>query len=151
MTSLPVPEQWTLAKLTDREVAEEIERLVNYVDDIGRSVHLSMEFVRHYTTRHDSPLPTVVAIATLPIVLADGAVLGEERGLDEERGISFIIQPEVMTLLMRPEEVAPDAVARGRKFLTGEWLCDVATSYAGKCLITAIALTIIERSRLDSR
>ena len=26
MTSLPVPEQWTLAKLTDREVAEEIER-----------------------------------------------------------------------------------------------------------------------------
>ena len=26
MTSLPVPEQWTLAKLTDREVAEEIEQ-----------------------------------------------------------------------------------------------------------------------------
>src|SRR6187431_3601346 len=95
MTSLPVPEQWTLCKLTDREVAEEIEKLIDFVDlDTGRSVHLPMEFVRHYTTRHDSPLPTVVAIATLPIVLADGGVLGEERDLDEERGISFIIQPE---------------------------------------------------------
>ena len=151
MTSLPVPEQWTLAKLTDREVAEEIERLVNYVDDNGRSVHLPMEFVRHYTTRHDSPLPTVVAIATLPIVLADGGVLGEERGLDEERGISFIIQPEVMTLLPRPEEVTPDAVARAMKFLTDEWLCDVATDYAGKCTVVAAALSIIERSLLDSR
>ena len=89
MTALPVPEQWTLCKLTDREVAEEIEKLIDFVDENGRSVHLPMEFVRHYTTRHDSPLPTVVAIATLPIVLADGGILGEERGLDEERGISF--------------------------------------------------------------
>ena len=151
MTSLPVPEQWTLAKLTDREVAEEIERLINYVDDNGRSVHLPMEFVRHYTTRHDSPLPTVVAIATLPIVLADGGVLGEERGLDEERGISFIIQPEVMTLLPGAAEVTPDAVARAMKFLTDEWLCDVATDYAGKCTVVAAALSIIERSLLDSR
>ena len=151
MTSLPVPEQWTLAKLTDREVAEEIERLINYVDDKGRSVHLPMEFVRHYTTRHDSPLPTVVAIATLPIVLADGGVLGEERGLDEERGISFIIQPEVMALLPGAAEVTPDAVARAMKFLTDEWLCDVATDYAGKCTVVAAALSIIERSLLDSR
>ena len=151
MTSLPVPEQWTLAKLTDREVAEEIEQLVNYVDDNGRSVHLPMEFVRHYTTRHDSPLPTVVAIATLPIVLADGGVLGEERGLDEERGISFIIQPEVMALLPGAAEVTPEAVARAMKFLTDEWLCDVATDYAGKCTIIAAALSIIERSLLDSR
>ena len=72
---------------------------MNYVDEEGRSVHLPMEFVRHYTTRHDSPLPTVVAIATLPIVLADGGVLGEECGLDVERGISFIIPREVMALL----------------------------------------------------
>ena len=110
-----------------------------------------MEFVRHYTTRHDSPLPTVVAIATLPIVLADGGVLGEERGLDEERGISFIIQPEVMALLPGAAEATPEAVARAMKFLTDEWLCDVATDYAGKCTVIAAALSIIERSLLDSR
>ena len=109
-----------------------------------------MEFVRHYTTRHDSPLPTVVAIATLPIVLADGGILGEERGLDEERGISFIIPAEVMALLPKGE-VTDEAVAREMKFLTDEWLCDVATDYAGKCVIIAAALSIIERSLLDSR
>jgi hypothetical protein len=109
-----------------------------------------MEFVRHYTTRHDSPLPTVVAIATLPIVLADGGILGEERGLDEERGISFVIPPEVMSLLPKGE-VTDEAVAREMKYLTDEWLCDVATDYAGKCTIIAAALTIIQRSLLDSR
>jgi hypothetical protein len=150
MTSLPVPEQWTLCKLTDREVAEEIEKLIDFVDGSGRSVHLPMEFVRHYTTRHDGVLPTVVAIATLPIILADGGVLGEERGLDVERGISFIIPREVMALL--PEgAVTDEAVAREMTFLTDKWLGDVATDYAGKCVIIAIALSIIERSLLDSR
>jgi hypothetical protein len=150
MTSLPVPEQWTLCKLTDREVAEEIEKLIDFVDESGRSVHLPMEFVRHYTTRHDGVLPTVVAIATLPIVLADGGVLGEERGFDEMRGISFIIPREVMALL--PEgAVTDEAVAREMTFLTDKWLGDVATDYAGKCVIIAIALSIIERSLLDSR
>ena len=37
------------------------------------------------------------------------------------------------------------------KFLTDEWLCDVATDYAGKCSLIAAALTIIERSLLDQR
>ena len=150
MTALPVPEQWTLCKLTDREVAEEIEKLIDFIDENGRSVHLPMEFVRHYTTRHDGVLPTVVAIATLPIVLADGGVLGEERGLDVERGISFIIPSEVMALLPKGE-VTNEAVAREMKYLTDTWLCDVATDYAGKCVIIAAALSIIERSLLDSR
>ena len=148
MTALPVPEQWTLCKLTDREVAEEIEKLIDFIDENGRSVHLPMEFVRHYTTRHDGVLPTVVAIATLPIVLADGGVLGEERGLDVERGISFIIPSEVMALLPKGE-VTNEAVAREMKYLTDTWLCDVATDYAGKCVIIAAALSIIERSLLD--
>ena len=151
MTSLPVPEQWTLCKLTDGEVAEEIERLINYVDDNWRSVHLPMPFVRHYTTRHDGALPTVVAIATLPIVLADGGVLAQERGLDEERGISFIIPPEVMKLLPDKAQVTGEAVGREMKFLTDQWLCDVATDYSGKCVIIAAGMTIIERSLLDSR
>jgi hypothetical protein len=151
MTSLPVPEQWTLCKLTDREVAEEIEKLIDYVDDNGRSVHLSMEFVRHYTTRYDGVLPTVVAIATLPIVLADGGILGEERGLDEMRGISFIIPKEVMALMPQPGTVTPEMVGAAMKFLTDEWLVDVKTSYVGKCTIIAAALTILERSLLDTR
>ena len=60
-------------------------------------------------------------------------------------------QPEVMDAAAEAEEVTPEAVARAMKFLTDEWLCDVATDYAGKCTIIAAALTIIERSLLDSR
>ena len=111
MTKLPVPEQWTLVKLTDREVAEEIEKHINYVDEDGRSVHLPMEFVRHYTTRHDDVLATIVTIATLPIVLADGGILGKEKGFDRLRGISFIIPKEVMDLVpskkMRRQRPSP--------------------------------------------
>jgi hypothetical protein len=151
MTKLPVPEQWTLAKLTDREVSEEIERRINYVDENGRSVRLPMEFVRHYTTRHDNVLPTIVAIATLPIVLADGGILGMEMGFDRQRGISFIIPKEVMALVPRREDATPAAVAAAMKFLTDVWLVDVKTDYGGKCSIIAAALTIIERSLLDQR
>jgi hypothetical protein len=36
-------------------------------------------------------------------------------------------------------------------FLTDDWLADVATDYVGKCIIIAVALTLIERSLLDER
>ena len=75
MTKLPVPEQWALVKMNEYEVAEEIEKFIDYVDENGRSVHLPMEFVRHFMKRDDGVLPTVVAIATMPIILADGGIL----------------------------------------------------------------------------
>jgi len=37
------------------------------------------------------------------------------------------------------------------RFLTDEWLCDVATDYAGKCALIAAALTVIERPPLPDR
>jgi hypothetical protein len=43
------------------------------------------------------------------------------------------------------------AVADAMHLLTDEWLCDVATDYAGKCTIVAAALSIIERSLLPDR
>ena len=85
---LPAPEQLSLVKMTEEEVAEDIERHIDYVDNTGRSVHLSMKFVRHYMKRDDGALPTVVAIAQLPLVLADGHILAM-RGLDRDRGIIF--------------------------------------------------------------
>jgi len=98
MTSLPPPEQWVLCKMNEMEVAEMIEGYIDYytVDEDGtlRSVHLPTPFVRHFMQRHDGALPTVVAIATAPIVLADGVLLAPE-GLDRERGIQFLIQDEL--------------------------------------------------------
>jgi hypothetical protein len=62
-TRLPAPEQWILTRLNEIELAELIERHIDFVDKDGRSVHPSMPFVRHYLRRHDNVLPIVAAIA----------------------------------------------------------------------------------------
>ena len=150
MTKLPAPEQWVLTKMNEMEVAEMIEQHIDFVDEDGNSVHLPMPFVRHFMKRDDSKLPTVVAIATLPIVLADGGMLMPD-GLDRLRGIIFEIQPEVRAIMPRREDCDREAVREAMRFLCDDWLCDVTTSYAGKCTIIAAALTIIERSLLPDR
>ena len=102
--------------------------------------------------RDDGALPTLVAVTTLPIVLADGHVLGRQEGFDRLRGIDFRIQPEVRGHRAQAGTAITDAdVEAAMQFLSDEWLFDVATDYAGKCTIIAAALTIIERSLLDQR
>ena len=151
MTSLPTPQQWVIKKMSEAEVAEMIERHIDFVDKHGRSVHLPTKFVRHYMKRDDGKLPTIVAVTTLPLVLADGHVLGRKDGFDRLRGISFRIQPEVAATVPKPGSVTDDDVERAMQFLCDDWLCDVATDYVGKCTIIAAALTLIERSLLDQR
>ena len=147
---LPAPEQWTLRRMNDIEVAELIEQHIDYVDRDGRSVHLPMAFVRHYVDRDDGILPTVVAIATLPIVLGDGSLLAPD-GLDRDHGIIFKIQKELRAVLPRRQDCTAAAIREAMEFLCGEWLCDVATDYTGKCILIAAALTVIERSLLPDR
>ena len=84
-------------------------------------------------------------------MLADGVVLAKEDGLDRERGIEFRIQKEVMACVPQREQCTKKTVAEALKFLTDKWLIDVQTDFAGKCIIVAAALTIIERSLLDQR
>lgn len=151
MTTLPPPEQWVIVKMNEMELAEEIEKLIDYVDKDGRSVHLPMSFVRHYMERDDGALSMLVAIATLPIILADGGVLAMEDDFDDERGIAFKIPKEVMAILPKRGDCTADAVQQAMTFLCDDWLCDVATDYTGKCTIIAGALTIIERSLLPDR
>jgi hypothetical protein len=146
----PATEQPLLTRLDETRLAELIEQHVDYVDAKGRSVHLAAPFVRHFLTRTDDALPTVVAIATLPVVLPDGTLLAA-RGLDRQRGIVFRVPPDLLVLIPRQEECTPDAVADAMRFLTEEWLVDVATNYTGKCILIAAALTIIERSVFGER
>ena len=151
MTSLPTPEQWVIHEMNEMEMAEEIEKHINYVDKDGRSVHLQSQFVRHFLQRFDDDLPIIVAIATLPIILADGNILAFEDDIDTLRGIDFVIPKEVMALLSRREDCTSDAVKAAMTFLTDTWLCDVKTDYAGKASLIAAALSIIERSLLPTR
>src|SRR6516225_5075293 len=154
MTSLPLPEQWVLCKMNEMEVAEMIEGYIDYytVDENGtlRSVHLPTPFVRHFMQRHDGALPTVVAIATAPIVLADGVSLAPE-GLDLERGIQFLIPDELRAVIPQGQDCTPERVKAAMKFLCEEWLIDVATDPVGRATIIAAALTLVERSLLPDR
>jgi hypothetical protein len=146
----PATEQPLLTRPDETRLAELIEQHVDYVEEQGRSVHLAAPFVRHFHTRTDHALPTVVAIATLPIVLPDGTLL-TARGLDRQRGIVFRVPPDLLALIPGQEECTPDEVAESMRFLTEEWLVDVATNYTGKCILIAAALTVIERSVLAER
>ena len=154
MTSLAPPEQWVLSRMNEMDVAEMIEEHIDYftVDEDGtrRSVHLPTPFVRHFMRRHDGALPTVVAIATAPIVLADGVLLAPD-GLDRDRGIIFVVQEELRAAIPPAAGCTPDAVKAAMSFLCDEWLVDVATDYVGKATIIAAALTLIERSLLPDR
>jgi hypothetical protein len=147
---LPAPEQWMLRQMNDMEVAELIERHIDYVDEDGRSVHLPMAFVRHYINRDDDALPTMVAIEKLPIVLGDGSLLAPD-GLDRDYGIIFEIQKELRAVLPRRQDCNAAKIRKAMEFLCDEWLCDVAADYAGKCILIAAALTVIERSLLPDR
>ena len=81
-------EQTRPAGLDEIGLAELIERHIDYVDQEGQSVHLASPFVKHFHTRTDDALPTVAAIATLPLVLADGTLLSK-RGLDRQPGALY--------------------------------------------------------------
>ena len=101
--------------------------------------------------RDDDALPTVMAIATAPIVLADGKLMAAEDEFNRDFGIHFKIQREVMALLPNPAECTAEAARKAMKFLVDEWLCDVATDNTGKYVLVAAALSIIERSLLPER
>jgi hypothetical protein len=149
---LPAPEQPLLTRLTETELAEVIERHIDYFDPKElRSVHLAGPFVKHFLKRSDNVLPLVRAIVTVPIVLQDGTLLGGVRGLDRQRGIIFRIPPELMRYIPTIEDCHEYAVIDALDFLMNVWLVDVAADYVGKCLLIAAALTLIQRSLLPER
>jgi hypothetical protein len=153
-TRLPAPAMPLLTPHDEYSMAHLIERHIEFyqADANGneRTVALNPAFVRHYIKYRDSKLPVVTAIVTSPLVLPDGTLLATQ-GLDRERGIIFRLQPELMVLLPIPEDCTPSAVSTAMRFLTDVWLCDVATDFAGKCIIIAAALTILERVLLPER
>jgi hypothetical protein len=149
-TRLPPPEQPLLTRLDHEAVAELIEQYIDYVDSKGRSVHLPGPFVNHFVRRPDHALPIMNAVATLPIVVPDGTILSS-TGLNRDRGIVFRVPPKLLSLMPQVADCTPAAVAEEMDFLVNEWLCDVAADYTGKCILIAIAASIIERTELPER
>jgi hypothetical protein len=100
---LPAPEQWLLTRADDVQLSELIEQHIDFVNPKGRSIHLAAPFVRHYIERHDDVLPIVTAIATQPIILADGTVLAKAEGFDRSRGIVFHIAKSLFDVVPKCE------------------------------------------------
>jgi hypothetical protein len=147
---LPPPEHLLLTRLGEIETAELIERHIEYVDEKGRAVHLPEAFVKHCVQRTDGALPLVTGVCTLPLVLPSGeALVGP--GLVRHFNTVFRMPAELRTLLPDPKDCTPAAVAQAMRFLTHEWLVDVAADYTGRCVLVALALSIIERQLLPMR
>jgi hypothetical protein len=149
-TRLPAPEQPLLTRLGETQLAELIERYIDYVDKGQRSIHLSTPFVKHYLQRCDNVLPIVSSISTLPIVTLNGRLMATP-GLDRGTGIVFRVPAEMLALVPDAAQITKVKIAAAMKFLTDEWLVDVLTDYTGKAILIAAALTIIERSLLPER
>jgi hypothetical protein len=149
-TTKEAPAQWVICVMSDSATAEMIERHIDFVDLDDRSVHLLSPFVRHYQRRDDGVLPPLVAVATLPIISADGHLIYKD-GLDRKRGIAFNVDPVLIKNVPSRTACDPGAVGEAMRFLLEQWLVDVATDLTGKYTLISLALTLIERSLLDQR
>jgi hypothetical protein len=134
-----------------------IERHINFEKVVNTKKHgenkipvsLCPAFVRHYHRYADSTLPVAHAIATMPLVLPNGKLIAP-RGLDRDLGIIFRIDPKLAAILPRPGGVTRGDVRAKMKFLLDEWLVDVTAAIPSKCVLIAMALTILERTVLLS-
>ena len=153
-TRLPAPVLPLLTRHDRYSLAHEIEKHIEFTAESNagptRSVALPGTFVEHFMAYRDSQLPRVGAIVTAPLVMPDGALLAPE-GLDRERKLVFQIEPQLRQIMPRPERCTKSAAADALDFLASKWLCDVATDFAGKCVLIALALTILERVLLPER
>jgi hypothetical protein len=150
---LPPPKMWLLTPHDKFSMEHLIETHIEFVqetEESERPVALQPKFVEHYMHYRDSRLPIVGAVVTNPLVLADGTLLAPD-GLDRQRRVIFKIEHALRDLLPKPEDCTPVAVARAMHFLLDEWLVDVATDFAGKCVLISAAMTILERTLLPER
>ena len=89
-------------------------------------------------------------LLTMPLVLPNGTLLAR-NGLDRDRRAVFRIDLALLPFIPKVEDCIARDVDEAFEFLANEWLCDVETGLEGKCVLIALALTIIERLVLPAR
>ena len=151
---LPPPELPLPTPYDDFSLAHLIERHVEYAemtDEAERIVALPPLFVvTHYRLFRASRLPVVCGIVTAPLMLPCGDLLAGV-GLMRELGLVFRIAPELLAALPQRDRIMPRQVAAALRWLLDEWLVDVTADYAGKLVLVAFALSVIERVLLPER
>ncbi len=84
----------------------------------------------------------------MPLVLPTGELLTGE-GLDREGGVFFQIDPSLSKYIPERSDCTPDKVARAYRYLTDEWLVDVAADREGKAVLADLAGNPSATQRLD--
>jgi hypothetical protein len=153
---LPAPKAPMFAPHDATSMALQIERYVRFTKesktkDGNKTVtkRLPPGFVISYLAFKQSKLPRVSTIMTMPVVLPNGEPLAT-NGLDRKRKIFFHIEPEILELLPCGH-IPVAAVESALRFLTDDWLVDVQTDYPHKCVLIALALTVLERELFGER
>jgi len=153
-TRLPAPVLPLLTRHDKYSLAHMVESHIEFVQESDkggtRSVALPPVFVDHFAAYRDSRLPRVGAIVTAPLVMPNGKLLATP-GLDRARNLVFRIEPRLVEMMPAAEHCTKENAAKALDFLCRRWLCDVATDFQGKCVLVAMALTIIERVLLPER
>jgi hypothetical protein len=95
-------------------------------------------------------LPVLTAVSTLPVVLDDGSILAE-NGLQRQYGTIFRIPEALPPLLSDRKQCTSEAVRAAMTLLVDEWLVDVTAIREDKCVLIALALSVVERVLLAER
>ena len=152
-TRLPSPKNFLLTKHDVYSLEIELSDYVTFVEETAdgdRAVGAPSRLLTHWLKYRRSNLPTVRAVVTMPLVLANGELMSG-AGLDRERGVVFRIDPALLQYVPKREDCTPLAVAEAWRFLTDEWLVDVAADHEGKAVLLAYPLSIIERILFPER
>jgi hypothetical protein len=156
-TRLPAPPVLSLIPHDKHSLGLLIEKCVEFYkviktksgDEVEVTVALPQPFIEAYMAYRDSKLPRVWSIATMPIILPNGEILATD-GLDRKRKVLFRIDPGIRELLPRGE-ITDDDIVKAMNYLTDEWLCDVLTNYAGKCVLISMAESVLQRAQFRER
>jgi hypothetical protein len=152
---LPAPPMPLLTRHDRLTLGQMIERHIQWLTEPTRfsppePVALPTVFLDHYLAYRDSTLPHVASVVTMPLVLPDGTPLDSE-GLVERFQWYFCIDPDLQRCIPDPDRCTPREAADALNYLANTFLVDVATDFAGKCVLIAMMMTIIERVLLPER
>jgi hypothetical protein len=98
----------------------------------------------------ESKLPVVSAIITAPVVMRDGSVLAGE-GVDGELGVAFRIPPDLLAVVPDRARITDSDVLDAYRFFTDELMADVETDPAGRAVMVAYVLSLVQRLILPER
>jgi len=152
-TRLPSPKNYLLTKHNRCSLEIELSDHITFYEetkDGDRAVGAPFRLLTHWLEYKRSTLPIVRAVVTMPLVLASGELM-IGKGLDRERGVFFRIDPSLANYIPERAACTPIAVAKAYRYLTDEWLVDIAADREGKAVLIALALSIIERVLFPER